>query len=225
MQSPGLPGAPPNLEVSHLFRRGWEIFKRKPGLIIGAGLVAGILTSLDMFVVEGSASELPLSVVSLLLLAPLTVGFDWLTLKVVRGESVQFSTLFSGFQQLGRSTGVVWLGGSLVGIGLVLLVVPGLILSAGLLPAGFLVMDSEFGVTDCLRRAWKMTDGRKGQLLLLELALLGLNLLGLLVLLVGVLVTSALSIVILAVAYDELSGSGGAETDPSATWNRPPPIS
>jgi len=225
MQSPGPPAAPPNLEISHLFRRGWEAFKQKPGLVIGAGLVAGVLTSLDNFVAEGSALEFPLSVASLLLLAPLTVGFDWLTLNLVRGESAEFSTLFSGFQRLGRSVGVFWLGAILVGIGLVLLVVPGLILSAGLLPAVFLVMDSELDATDCLRRAWKMTEGRKGQLLLLELALVGFNLLGLLVLVVGVLVTSAMSVVILAVAYDELSGGGGAETDPAATWNRPPPIS
>lgn len=196
----------PNLEIGHLFRRAWEPFKQNLGVVMGSFVVYSLAGNLGTFFPEGSGAAVFMSLVSLLIAAPLFVGLCWLDLKLVREEPAEFVDLFAAFAQIGRALAVFWLASLVQLVGLLALIVPGIIAMIGLFPTSFLVLDSNLGVVDCLRRAWSMTLGHKAEIFLLVLAVIGLNLLGFLALMVGAFFTGAFSILVAAAAYDELSG-------------------
>lgn len=213
-----------NLEVGHLFRRGWAVFRDNLGTVMGAFLVYLLLTNLALPFEQGSRIGHLLSLVSLFLTAPMMVGIYALYLKLVRGQTAEVADVLSGFQQLGRALGVFWLQSIAIGIGLILLIVPGVIVGLGLFPALFLVMDSDLGVVDCLRRAWEMTEGRKPQLFVLVLAIIGLMLLGAVALVIGIFFAMPLSLVISAVTYDELCRAHAPAPSTADLASRPDPL-
>jgi uncharacterized membrane protein len=103
----------------------------------------------------------------------------------------------------------------MVGIGLVLLIVPGVIVAIVFAFYGFHIVDT--GSTDpigALRRSAEITRGHRWQLFLFGLLLIGLNLLGILLLVVGVLFTSGISLLAVAYVYRRLSPAPAAPNLP-----------
>lgn len=220
MQTYANPSRPANLQVGYLFGRGWETFKTNIGMSILIMLVFGFLTNLGGgYGSDRSTFQNLLGLVSFLIAPALTAGYNIAFLKMVRGEDVQFGMLFSGFSKFGRAFGVYYLMVISVVLGMVLLIVPGIIIGLGLIPAMYLVLDDDRGVIDTLKRAWEMTNGEKGKLFVVMLALLGFNILGVLALVVGVVVTITISGLIIAAAYDELAG----ESQTGTTFGQAPP--
>jgi uncharacterized membrane protein len=197
----------PNLQLGHLFGRSWETFKQHWLLMIGVFLVYSLIVNggqsvFDRQSVLGSIAQL----VVLIIHGPLLAGVYLVALRLTRGEPANFQLMFEGFQRFGKAVGVFLLTFLAFVIGFILLIVPGIIVAAGLLPAMLLVMDSDDpGVMNTLRRAWEMTKGYKMAIFLVGLALFGLNLLGMLALVIGVIFTAAFSILVIAAVYDELS--------------------
>ena len=212
MQTFANPSHTPNLGVGDLFRRGWETFKANIGMSILMFLLYTVLTNLGSggFGRDGGGFSMILNLAGILITGPVMAGTYYAFLRMARGEQVSFGMMFEGFQVFVKAFGVFWLMAIAILVGLVLLIVPGVILALGLIPVMFLVLDENLGVVDTLKRAWAMTDGHKGSLFLLILALIGLNILGLLALVIGVIVTATLSLHIIAAAYDELSGKSAA---------------
>lgn len=196
----------PDLSIGHLFGRSWPRFKENLGVLVGAFAVYLLITSLlsDPNPVDDEGGGL-FGLIAFVLAGPLTAGLYALNLAVQRDEEVAFGDLFSGFQEFGRAFGVYALSAIVIGIGLLLLLVPGIILALGLWPGLFLVMDRDFGVVDTLKEAWAMTSGYRLQLFLLSLVLLVFTLSGLIALGIGVLFTGALSMLVIAAAYEELA--------------------
>jgi len=110
------------------------------------------------------------SMVSLVLSFVVGAGL-WLNmLRVARGEEIDFSI----FTKLAPTTYlnfavVCILYGLIVVVGLVLLVVPGIILSIMLYPAMFLVLDQNMGPIEALKRSRELTTGHLMDLFLGEL--------------------------------------------------------
>lgn len=74
------------IDASTCVDNAWELFKRRPWLYIGAGLVTMLLLSCIPFV-------------NFLLLGPVTGGFAYLVLRDMRNEPVDFGMLFKGFEK------------------------------------------------------------------------------------------------------------------------------
>lgn len=195
----------PNLSIGHLFSRSWPLFKENLGVVVGAFvvylLITGFLSDPDL---DGDRSGL-LSLIGFVIAGPLVVGLYALMLRVQRHEPVAFPDLFDGFREFGRAFGVYVLYSFAVGLGMILLIVPGIILAIGLWPALYLVMDTDLGVIDTLREAWDMTKGYKLQLFALGVVLFFFALAGLIALVVGVFFTGAFSALVGAAAYEELA--------------------
>jgi len=186
----------PNLEVGHIFSRSWEVFKANMGLVFGVLAVQILVTMISAII--------PI-IGPLLIGGPLGAGVYFVLVRLVRDEEVVVRDMFDGFKEFGRTLGVYWLYSIVVMVGMILFVVPGLILAIGLMPAMYLVLDSNYGVGDTLQESWEMTKGHKWSLFVLSLAIMGIIILGVLAFLVGAIFAIAFAYVVMAAAYDELS--------------------
>lgn len=77
---------------------------------------------------------------------------------------------------LGAAVAVSLMVGLLVGVGILLLVVPGIILLCGLVVAlQALVLEPDTGATQALSRSWQLTKGHKGRMFGLLLAIVAIT--------------------------------------------------
>lgn len=195
----------PDLRVSHVFGRAWELYRANLGLVVGTSfvfiLLALILSGGDTWGLTPAVGNILWLVVA----GPLTVGLYSVLLRVVRGEEVRIASLFDGFQHFGRAFGVYVLNLVVVLVGFLLLIIPGIIMSVGLFPAMFLVWDERRPVVETLQRAWDLTRGHKFELFILGIVASIVAILGVVLLVVGFFFTAAFALLAGAVAYEELS--------------------
>jgi hypothetical protein len=216
-------------------RFGWETFKKRPWLFIGAF----VLVALAQVVVEGlsRAVDAPFGgaeadhaflggLVSLALNTLISMGVTAFGLAAHDNpETVELSALWHPrpfWKYLGLTilfaliiVAVFLLGFSLVttlgrdtglAVGVPLLVVLAVILSLMLLFSGFLVIDRGLGPIQALKESHHITRGYKWSLFGLSLLLVLVNLVGLLALIVGIFVSAPVSLLALTYAYRVLSG-------------------
>lgn len=101
----------------------------------------------------------------------LNAGFMLYCLRVRRGESVPYNSLFDAFPFAGKVVLLDVLFGTLVGLGLTLFIAPGVYLAfAYALAHLHLVDEPELGAIEALRRSRREMAGRKGQLFRLALS-------------------------------------------------------
>lgn len=182
--------------VSGSIGDGWETFKRYPWLILGAlvlvVLVNGALSAPGMFLQEDgapTAASTWWSMLSGLATFPLSAGAGYLLLRLVRGESdAGVETLLHGYSRYLALLGTVVLTSIIVGVGFLLLIVPGIIASFGLMHAPMLVLDKGLGAADAIRASWEMMKGYKLDAFLLALSYMMIAIAGALALGVGLLV-------------------------------------
>jgi len=206
----------PAFSIGDCIQFGWETFKKRPGMLIGAFLLTIIIPSIPgLFfpapeVVQGAPPPPPTaahalaSLLSAVLSIFATLGATTFSLRAnddVAG--VKLADLWNP-QPFWRFLGAELLTGFIIFIGFVLLIVPGIIAAVGLGFAPYFVIDRNRGPIDALNESWQLTKGYKGQLFLFGLALIGINLLGLVALVVGLLVSIPVTWLAIAHAYRTL---------------------
>lgn len=104
----------------------------------------------------------------------LTVGLQWIFLGVARGERPEAKDLLLPFRNYVRVLVAYVLIMVATGIGMVLFIVPGVILSLGLSMTFFILRDDEqISPVDAMKRSWAMMSGHKWEYFLLGLSFLG----------------------------------------------------
>lgn len=212
----------PTFSIGDCISFGWETFKKRPGILIGAFLLTAILPSIPGILVPGpditpgelppppTAAQVIASIVSVLIGIFAAIGATTFALRAHDDVAhVSLSDLWNP-QPFWRFVGAHILAGIGIVVGLMLLVVPGIILALGLLFVPYLVVDRAAGVTEALKESWRITKGHKWQLFLFGLTLLGLNLLGAIALIIGLLVTVPISWLAVVHAYRTLSAQAQA---------------
>lgn len=136
---------------------------------------------------EGGIKDVSLSLISMLVAAPLSLGFSIYSLNLFRNGSANYNNVFDGFNSLGKALGVYFLMVILIIIGIILLIVPGIILALGLSMVYYVMIDKpELGVVDTLKESWRIMKGNKTKLLGLSLRFIPWAILGILCLVVGI---------------------------------------
>jgi Protein of unknown function (DUF975) len=194
-----------SLSIGDCVGFGWETFKKRPGILIGALLLTIIVPAIPGMVfpgpelVPGEPPPLPSAASSIASLIGVVLGIlahlGAITLALRAHdnvETVEIGDLWNP-QAFWRFLGAEILLGIIVFAGFLLLVVPGVIAALGLGFAPYLVVDRGMGPIEALKQSWHLTKGYKWPLLGLALALVGLNLLGVAALIVGLLVTVPIS--------------------------------
>jgi len=200
-------------------RFGWETFKRRPWFFIGSSVVillvygvVGAFTSGIDAAVTGSPNDPSLAgtLVNLALGTFISMGVTAFYLAAHDNpDTVSLSSLWHP-RPFWKFLGASILLGLAIGIGLILLVVPGIIVALMFLFTTFIVIERELGPIEAMKESNRITRGYKWPLLGFVLVLTLINLLGLLALVVGLLVSIPVSTLAFVHAYRELSAKAGA---------------
>jgi uncharacterized membrane protein len=140
-----------------------------------------------------------------LICLPLGWGFTVYFLNLIRNESLDWGRLFDGYKDFLRIFLAGFLTTLVITIGLCLLIIPGIILTAGLLMTSFILKDDkEISAIDAMMKSWKMTSGHKVDLVVLFLSFLGWIILSILTLGLGLLLLYPYMQTALAHYYEDL---------------------
>ena len=202
--------------VGAMIKFGWETFKKRPWFFIGAYVLVMIL------------SMIPGQIASMIAPAGQDVGafagiiaLVFSIIGVFANIYYSMGTTAFALKAHDDAAGVklmdMWhphpivafvIAGALYGLavicGLILLIVPGIIVSLMLMFGTYVVIDRNAKAMDALRESRRITRGHLWQLFVFGLALVLLNFVGLLVLVVGLLVTMPVSAFAVAHAYRTL---------------------
>ena len=212
-------GQPMPWTPSEVLSAAWKRFNTSWLVLVGAYFVAVMASDvvsygmqailyvgkLDKSVV-GSVLYCLSLVASFCISSFFVVGMLRLFLDCARNRPVRFGVLFGGGDRWLPMLGLQFLVSLVVGIGFVLLIVPGVILGLGLSLAYCYVVDANMGPIDAMRASWEATKGQRGQLFVLGLLLFLVALAGLAACCVGILAAIPLTSLAWVIAYTRISG-------------------
>jgi len=210
------------LPIKQCVAFGWRTFWAHPWIFIQAGLAVAIvnfLFSLPGDVLEKASKvatgteavqlgifSLIFSLISLVAYIYLQMGTTNFMLKAhddAAHANLKDLIHLKGFWRYVGTNILVLLA---VLVGLVLLIVPGIIVSIALSFALYLVIDKGAGPINAFKQSLALTKGNRWKLFLLGLMLAGINILGFLALIIGLMVTIPVSFLASVHAYRLLSG-------------------
>jgi uncharacterized membrane protein len=200
-------------------RFGWETFKRRPWFFIGStllillasGLSNGLTSGIDA-AFTGSVEDPSIvgTLINLAIGTLISMGATAFYLAAHDNPDTADLSLLWHPRPFWKYLGASLLFSLAVGVGLVLLIVPGIIFGLMFMFAPFIVIERELGPIDALNASNQLTRGHKWQLLGLVLLLVLINLLGLMALVVGLLVSIPVSTLAFVHAYRVLGGRAEA---------------
>ncbi len=193
------------LNVSSYLHQAWELFKEHIGEFVGFTLITFAISSLTaMF---HSVGSLLFSAI----MASLYAGYGIVTFMLLSGQPIQFNDFFKGFNYFLPLFLASLAGGMLVGIGLVLLLVPGIYLAVGYMFTSFLVLDYRMEFWQAMETSRAIITKNWFAFFGFALVLMAINLLGCLALGVGLLVSLPVTSCAVAIAYKEIVGFYASE--------------
>jgi len=153
--------------VSGTFSHGWETMKKFFPELLLILLILGLFSLpmglVNSFVDERSFGYIFFSIFNaaygLIIMAPLSYGASLLCLKAVRGESFNVNEIFFAYRRTLQIALANILVGIVVGLGFVLLIVPGIIFACKLSMVPYLVMDRNMEAVEAVRTSWNITKG------------------------------------------------------------------
>jgi uncharacterized membrane protein len=226
--SPRRSSAPIALDAGEVISTSWTIFKSQLGIVVAAVLIVivlgavanylpailGLLVQIGLQNNRGAQGGIQPAQVVQFAFMPLiwvfqiflSTGQTILFLKVARGQPAEVGDLFRGGHYFLRALGGNLLFTLMIVFGLLLLVVPGVILSLMFWPFMYVLVDTDAPGMQCLSRAMEITRNTWGTVLLLWLVAFGLGILGVLACCVGTVFTVPLTLLLFAVAYCRMTG-------------------
>jgi uncharacterized membrane protein len=201
--------------IGSAIRFGWETFKKRPWLFVGASVVialaylvvGSISVGIDVSL-TGSLDETTVAgaVVDWILSALVSMGVVAFYLKAHDNtDAVSLSSLWHPHPFWNYFAATIVVGIAIV-LGLLLLIVPGIIFALMFMFATIIVIDRERGPIEAMKESMRVTRGYKWSLLGFALVLALLNVLGLLAFVVGLLVSIPVSLLAFMHAYRTLAG-------------------
>jgi hypothetical protein len=196
--SPAIPGG--IVRPGKYLLDGWELFKLNPGGFIGFALVFWVLQSvLLLFPRLGGLTSLVIS-------GPLYAGFYIVSAKLLQRQSPTFQDFFTGFQLFLPLLLLTVISALLIGLGFVLLILPGIFLMVCYLFAAMLVIDRRLDFWPAMELSRRTVQSQWFGFFIFLLLLMLLNLGGALLLGFGLLVSVPVSAAAVTVAYADIFG-------------------
>ena len=193
-------GGPVQFNIGELLKEAWNLFSANVGTALGGFVVYAVIVS--------ACSGLSWGIVTVVIGGPMTLGLATLFLRVARREQPDFAVLFSGFQRFLPAFVAYLLICVFMSVGFILCIIPGLVVSFLYTLTFFYMTDKNLDFWPAMEASRKTMSANVGPWVLVVLTLIGLNLLGTLACCVGTLVTAPLSMLMLALAYDQVEHGG-----------------
>ena len=173
---------------------GWDTMKKYfldlflVSAIVGAILIPlGMISSLDG---KETAGGVLLQIFSfaywILLLSPILFGAAFLFLNAVRGRAIEVKDMFLVFEDYLNVVLAGLLKATIIGIGVVLLLVPGIIFACRLAFVRYLVMDRKVEPVAAVKESWRLTQGHAWDIFLMGLLAVPIAIAGLICFGVGI---------------------------------------
>jgi uncharacterized membrane protein len=198
-------------------RFGWTTTKANLKPLLLLGLVGAFLWLLNQALSDGPGDGLRALLLLCVQVAQVALAMVWIrvALTLHDGQRLEW-TRPPGFLGDFFTFLLTWvLYGLVVGVGLLLLIVPGVIWGLKFGFAGFLVVDKKRDPLEAFRESNRLTAGVKGQLFVFALLLLGVNLLGALALGVGLFVTVPMTYLAAAYVFRRLQARAAQRVQPT----------
>lgn len=145
-----------------------------------------------------------ISILAFVIKMVIDMGLLKIALNIHDNKKPDYSELYKNYPLFLKYFIASLLYGLAVGIGFILLIVPGIIFALKLQYYGFLIVDKGMGPIAALKKSWEMTKGVKWNLFLLGLLLGLINVAGAIVLLIGLFATIPTTLVANAYVYRKL---------------------
>jgi hypothetical protein len=212
------------VEAGDVINYAWEVWKNNLGLLVGVLVtVAGInwAISIGFGIIQagvqqgmgGDEGEAVGALISLLanivtncVSIYLGIGSTQISLRLARGQNAEFGELFRGGPLFLPVLGASLLFGMAVGVGFLLLIVPGILVLLFFWPFYYLVVEQKAGVIESFSTGYEIAKGNAGTTFVLALAGFGISLLGLLAFCIGIIFAAPLAQMLWIVAYLMMSG-------------------
>jgi hypothetical protein len=205
------------LEVMAVIREAWAATDGIKGMIVGGSLLVNAAVLLVMAVFAGTAadrsevSEAILNLVMMVIVYPYMAGVFLLGLRRSVGLTVTFEEQFACYRRLLPIVTVGLLQSVITGLGLSLLILPGIYFAIALSLAVPLKAERDLPIFECLLLSLRLVNRKFTEVALLSLAAVGLMAVGLLSL-IGWIWTMPWAVMILAIIYRQLAGHQPART-------------
>jgi len=155
-------------------------------------------------------------VYSLLIVNPVNYGQTYAYLKASRGDKVEIEDMFAAFKNYWNAVLSSLIVSIIVGIGFILLIVPGIIFACKLAFVPYLVVDKKMTMGKAIDTSWRMTKGHGGQVFLIVLLGIPILIAGLICLGVGVIISIMWINAAFASLYYAVSASEEVKMAPAA---------
>lgn len=178
-----------------LMRMAKESLKGRWGIAVGTYLVYVLLSM--------AAGAIP--VAGTLLVGGLALGLALFILSVSRGQEAEIEQLFKGFERFAVALVAMLLMMLLIGLGMLLLIVPGIILAIGYSMTFFILVDNpNLTAVEAMKKSRELMYGYKWKFFCLNLRFIGWFLLVIITLGIASLWVSPYLYVSYAKFYDDL---------------------
>jgi len=186
----------PVATVGSSYSNGWrQLWKHFLELfLIGIiGFIIGIPTGMggwfEDIAVAGAIFGFLGLVYGILINGPVDYGVAFAYLKAARGDKLEIKDMFEAFKNYWNAVLASLLVFVIIGIGLVLLIVPGIIFACKLAFTPYLVVDRKMAVIEAIKESWRMTGGHAWKVFLIGLLAIPIFIAGLICFGVGVIIS------------------------------------
>jgi len=168
---------PVDMDPVAILTRCWELMSRNPGTVAGAVLLPlvpsfgfqAVQYGLQLAAVKQdqnvqlavNVAVIAISMVSMAVSLFLQLGVYRIFTRLVRGLPADISMLVGELRNLLPGFLATLLMVLAIGVGLLLLIVPGIVLALGLQFALYALIDKELDPIAALRESWRLTEGYK----------------------------------------------------------------
>ena len=197
--------------VSASYGHGWRQMKRHFGVLLAVTVVILIVGSVSGFYQE-SESDYPdvLGMAfQIFVYGPISYGGFLAFLNAARDSDPRFGDLFAGFGNYVNvvlANVLVWLT---IGVGFLLLIIPGIYFTCKLALTPYLVMDRKMPALDAIKESWRLTDGHAWTVFLMGLLAIPIAIAGLICFGVGIIVSIMWISLAFAALYLAIIGAAG----------------
>lgn len=198
---------------------GWETFKEHAEFFVGAFILGNIISAVPSALAEFTAQEQPavsmlFQIVSLIVGCIISLGWIRITLQALDKKPLAIGMLWGSTAAVGRYLAAGFLSTLAIVLGLVLLVVPGVIISIRLSLAGFYVLEKNEGAVQAMKSSWEATAGNAWNLFLFYVALVGLTIIACIPFFLGLLIALPVFGLAHAYVYRQLAHKSAPTTAP-----------
>lgn len=185
----------PEATITGSYGYGWQQMWKHFLYLFLVLIIVGIAESPTSIVRDSDAENSPgmiilqilAAVYWLLVFSVVKYGGNLMYLRAIRNEKFEISEMFDGFKK--NYINIILanlLTFAIIGLGFVLLIVPGIILACRLAFVSYLVMDKNMEPVTAIEKSWEMTKGHGWQIFGMGLLVIPIVIGGLLCFIVGI---------------------------------------